>query len=182
MIPAFKLCCTCKQEKPSDAFHKNARKKDGLHNQCKLCRRVHYDANRDRILAYNISWNNENRETIKTHNQKRVTSTKGRARQLWNGAKLRAAAKGLAFEITRDWVELALMVGTCQRTGLRFDLSSQSKYNFNPLAPSLDKKDPFGGYTFENVQVVITAYNIGKGQLTDAEFFTLCQQVVDYRK
>jgi hypothetical protein len=179
MIPATKQCCTCRVVKSSDDFNRNATKHDGLHNQCKSCRKAQRDTVLPEIRARNRGWNRANPDRIAEHNRNRATSVKGRAKQLWHGAKERAADRNLDFNLTPEYIQVCLTVGTCQRTGSRFDLSPQSQYKFNPLSPSVDRKDPFKGYTFDNVQVVITAYNIGKGQSTDEQFLDLCKRVVE---
>lgn len=40
IVHATKRCSGCKQSFPISAFHKNRRMPDGLHNQCKGCRRI----------------------------------------------------------------------------------------------------------------------------------------------
>lgn len=49
-----KRCRKCMQTKPINAFHRDATKGDGFHNQCKDCRcareTIRYDNNRDVIL------------------------------------------------------------------------------------------------------------------------------------
>ena len=64
----MKTCSKCQTEKPAVAFSKDARRKDGLRSECKVCvklyrvankekisqlRRVYYDANKTRLNAYN---------------------------------------------------------------------------------------------------------------------------------
>src|SRR5579859_409177 len=34
----MKVCSSCQQEKPDDAYHKRTRGKDGLQSECKTCR------------------------------------------------------------------------------------------------------------------------------------------------
>lgn len=176
----IKRCCTCQTEKPFAEFHKNSAKLDGLHNQCKECRRAFYNANSDRILSYNRGWNDRNRDVIASHNEKRQMSIKGRAKQLWHGAKERAKAKGLKFDLTTAHIEVALLIGTCQRTGVRFDLSKHDRFKFHPFSPSVDKIDAFGDYTEDNVVIVCTAYNIGKHQMSHSEFVDFCRAVVEF--
>jgi hypothetical protein len=36
----MKHCYGCKQDKPAEAFHRNRRRKDGLNDECKDCRRA----------------------------------------------------------------------------------------------------------------------------------------------
>ena len=38
----MKVCGSCKQEKPDDAYHKCTRRKDGLQNECKQCRALRH--------------------------------------------------------------------------------------------------------------------------------------------
>lgn len=40
IVETTKLCSVCKQSLPTSAFHKNRWSPDGLHNQCKSCRRI----------------------------------------------------------------------------------------------------------------------------------------------
>ena len=40
IVEATKRCSSCKQSLPVAAFHKNCWRPDGLHNQCKSCRRI----------------------------------------------------------------------------------------------------------------------------------------------
>lgn len=52
----MKTCSVCREDKPRDQFHKDARRKDGLFPQCKPCRKpktaAYQEANRERINAY----------------------------------------------------------------------------------------------------------------------------------
>ena len=42
MIAIMKRCCNCRQEKPSDEYHKCSGRPDGLQNECKSCRSVRH--------------------------------------------------------------------------------------------------------------------------------------------
>jgi hypothetical protein len=44
-------------------------------------------------------------------------------------------------------------------------------------APSIDRIDSSGHYTPENVQIVMAAVNVMKGELSDAVFLELCRQI-----
>jgi len=103
----------------------------------------------------------------------------GRARTLWHAAKHRARMNGLDFDLTVEFIHVVLMIGVCQRTGIPFDLGEAQGTKFNLYAPSVDRKDPFGGYTFTNVQIVCNAYNLAKNQMTDDQFVAFCQIVVN---
>ena len=57
-----KQCTKCKIEKDFTEFNKNKRTKDGLHSQCKQCKKEYRDKNRDNISEYKKDWANKNRE------------------------------------------------------------------------------------------------------------------------
>lgn len=176
----MKRCVTCHDVKPETAFHKNKAKSDGLHNQCKSCRKRYYASNRGNILKYNRAWNARNSDRIARHNRARSLSIPGRARQLWHGARLRAQANELSFDLRLEWVIEALRSGDCQRTGIAFDFATNDYRRTNPWAPSIDKINPFGDYTISNVQIVCWAYNVAKHQMTDDEFLAFCRQIVSF--
>ena len=71
--------------------------------------------------------------------------------------------------------------GYCMVTGIAFDFTDehqvQTGRHRNPYSPSLDRIDPRSGYTDENSQIVITQYNLMKGELTDAEILQLCRMI-----
>jgi len=48
-------------------------------------------------------------------------------------------------------------------------------------ALSVDRRDPTGGYTPDNVVLCTVAVNTAKGSLTDIEFYKLCAKVLRLR-
>ena len=59
-----KVCSRCKEEKPLEAFGKDRSKKDGLHNQCKGCRKQCHQENREKKSEYGKQYYQDNREKI----------------------------------------------------------------------------------------------------------------------
>ncbi len=57
-----KQCTKCKIEKDFTEFNKNKRTKDGLHSQCKQCKKEYRDKNRDNISEYKKDWANKNKD------------------------------------------------------------------------------------------------------------------------
>ena len=55
----MKTCTKCKEEKPFSEFHKDRTTKDGLHFQCKACKK-----------EYNRKYKKENKELIRESNRK----------------------------------------------------------------------------------------------------------------
>ena len=51
-----KICNTCKEEKPSDSYHRSKTAKDGRINKCKSCvgeyKKEYYQKNKERIIQY----------------------------------------------------------------------------------------------------------------------------------
>lgn len=77
----MKRCGRCKRDLPVEAFTRNARKKDGLQDRCKACRkasrelhaariaeqkRASYARDREATIARVLAWEAENREWIRT--------------------------------------------------------------------------------------------------------------------
>ena len=48
----LKRCSNCKIEKILINFHKDIKQKDGLYNQCTVCRKEYYNENLFRIKKY----------------------------------------------------------------------------------------------------------------------------------
>jgi hypothetical protein len=111
---------------------------------------------------------------------------KYRARTLVNGAKQRAAKKGIPFDLTEDWVFSILKQGKCQVTGLPFDIKPYSEAGHldakRMLAPSLDQREPSAGYTKDNVQIVVFNYNTLKSSGKPEEALTTALALVDVFK
>jgi len=102
-----------------------------------------------------------------------------RAYRIWNNARQRAKRGGYEFSITREWVEERLMEGTCEVTGIPFDMTVGSgSGNGNPFSPSIDKIDSSKGYTPENTQMVIWLYNTAKHVSTHEHVMRMAKALV----
>lgn len=98
---------------------------------------------------------------------------------LFSAAKNRAKRAGRAFTITIDWFKEKLQAGHCEVTGLPFDYSRAGKVGRrNPFAPSLDRIRNEDGYTPDNTQVVLTAINIARNELSEDQFFDIMSAYV----
>lgn len=178
-----KICRTCKKEVLLEEFRYTDKRYISRRSSCKSC-----EADYKRTEKYKEQQSNtykKKRRTDKEHREKvnkqcRLygMTTRGRARRLLCAAKHRANINGLEFTIYHELIEFILIVGVCQKTGIPFDYSSPVGTNFNPYAPSIDRKNPFLGYTPTNIQVVCNAYNLAKHQWTDQQFLEFCRLVV----
>lgn len=120
--------------------------------------RQYYRDNREAIRAKQKEYYENNPDTLKQKVKRYSKSPIGRAAQLIKAARTRAAQKGVEFSLSTEWLIPKLELGICEVTGIKFSLES-----YSPFASSLDKVNPKGGYTPDNTQVVIKAYNYAKG-------------------
>lgn len=88
------------------------------------------------------------------------------ARVMWWTARKRAQRKKLKFEITMDWIRTRLVAGVCEATGIALDLSAGSR-RMKAFAPSIDRRDAAGGYTLDNVWMVVCIHNMARGAWGD---------------
>lgn len=165
----MKKCKKCNLEKPKDEFYKHPSNKDGLQSWCKECVRERASTHRKSNLEYYSNYHKE-------YNLNYIN----RAKNILRKIKTRSKIKNAEFNLPLERIVEAFENGVCERTGIPFDFSSPTETHFNFFAPSIDKKNPFGDYTIENVQIVCNAYNFGKGQMTDNEFIDFCRKVIEY--
>jgi hypothetical protein len=95
----------------------------------------------------------------------------------------RAQRDGFAFELSIErWRELQeqARTGRCEATGQPFDLDADEKRN--PFFPSLDRIDSSKGYLDENVRVVVSAFNLMRGDLEDRTFHRIIVGYVKERR
>lgn len=124
----MKTCTKCGEEKALNEFAYRWKNKNQRHVSCKQCRGIAH-------LAYN-------------------QTTRGRALKLHRNTKCRAKKKGLCFGLSEDWIEVRLMAGYCEITGIEFNFVAG-----HPFAPSIDRIKPELGYTEENCRVICWMLN-----------------------
>lgn len=104
----------------------------------------------------------------------------GRARLLLFFATKRAGEADRECSLDVHDIAARIAAGKCEVTGLPFDLKpTGNKHRSNPWAPSLDRRDSFGGYTANNVQVVVAAYNYAKSEWSGDVLLRLARAIVD---
>jgi hypothetical protein len=64
-----KTCRKCKQEQPVAAFSKGKHSKDGLQSKCKKCYKAYYEANKEKITAFDKTWREDNKEKLAAYNK-----------------------------------------------------------------------------------------------------------------
>lgn len=122
-------------------------------------------ANKERKAEYEAKWRAENAEHLKQRAAKRRLEK--RAMCLIAAARVRCRAKGILFELEGFAEELQKRIdaGCCELSGIAFDMSPGRKAN----SPSLDRKNPAGGYTPLNVRVICHALNAALGDWGEDE-------------
>jgi len=85
----------------------------------------------------------------------------------------RAKKKQVGFDLCRVDIESILQSGLGQYTGIEFDLTDGPR---TPWSPTLDRLNNDLGYTKDNVQVVVWAFNAFKNQWDKQTYLLLLQQ------
>lgn len=131
----MKTCTKCGDTLPLTSFYRSKFGREGRASECKDCFRAR-------------------------NNSRYRTTTRPRAKTLYQHAKTRAERKGLAFNLTIEWIDERIREGRCQVTNIPFDLTLVGERNL--YGPSLDRVVPEKGYTQENTKVVLFGYNACK--------------------
>ena len=94
-------------------------------------------------------------------------------------AKNRATSKGWNFDLTPAWAQEKLQKGICEVTGIPFDFERGTVNAHNPFRPSIDRRDTSLGYTQDNCQMVVVAYNQAKGTWSHEDVLKLARALID---
>ena len=99
----------------------------------------------------------------------------GRAKVYLSYLAKRCRRKNLPMTLTQEWIMQKLTAGRCEQTDIAFNFHSLPNSNRSPWAFSIDRIDPSFGYTIENSQCVVWAYNAAKGEGTDADVYFMAK-------
>ena len=170
----MRKCSKCGEEKDETRFSRRSGKNSKyFQSWCKECTVIYQQSrtiNGVEIKIYR-----------KKYMQNYALSIKGRAVLLRNKAQARARQRGDKCELSLELLMKRLENNRCEKTGIEFEWSNDNKeMSRNPKGPSIDKIDPYGSYTDDNIQLVCVWYNLAKAQLTDAEMLDFCQITVEF--
>jgi hypothetical protein len=160
LLPTTKCCNTCKTYLPLDLFAKNTANKDKLSSKCKGCDKAYQESQRRKTPEKRLEYG-------RAYQKNRRKDFNYRLQMLINASKQRAKKKNLEHTLTLDELkELYPQDGKCPVFGIILEFGDAG---FRDNSPSLDKIDPKGGYTKDNVQVLSWKANRFKTDATVKE-------------
>ena len=147
-----KACSKCKQVKNLSMFHKKKNTPSGYQHSCKSCSRnassEHYERNREKILCRASNYR-------KAKYQRERCSEGYALGSLLKGAKDRAKAKELPFDLTIQWLK-TMIVFRCPITLQPIDWLKEQVVDgkAGPNSPSIDRIIPELGYVQSNCAII----------------------------
>ena len=169
-----KTCKHCHQEKDESEFYTITQKKTGkvyLKSYCKPCgvikAREYYQ---DKIATTDKS---------RTRNK---STDRAVANKILGNMKKRCQQKGWEDpEFSVDEIELAIKDKACAVTGIKFQNTLVlDKGVWNGFIASPDRIDNNKGYTKDNVQWVISLYNVTKGNFPTEQIETFIKEYYEH--
>lgn len=125
------VCNTCEEEKPLDCFPLAKQTAVGRSYECKPCNQTY---RRERLYLARPAY------------------------ELIKAAKTRAARQEVSFDLDDHEDKLAEIISKgCQLTGIAFRVKDGGPRSWN--SASIDRIEAGGGYTFDNVRVILWSLN-----------------------
>lgn len=137
--------------------------------RCKVCvserNQRNRETNREGLSARRKAWyRSKGRRLI----MERHEVPEMRARRTMASLKTRCKKRGIPLDIDIEWILTRFLDGRCEVTGIEFDLKITTKtVHISPWSPTIDRRNPDGGYLKDNCRMVVWAYNLAKARWTD---------------
>jgi hypothetical protein len=99
------------------------------------------------------------------------------------GSAQRAKDGGIECDINNAWA-VETYNGVCSLTGIPFVISAlgpAGRSGIRPYSPSIDRINPLKGYTQDNCRWVLSAINMFKGEMSDAEMYHIAEALLAKR-
>ena len=166
-----------KKKKKTTAPHYSMKIKCGLPKELKVRKRERKAAVYREYMKTD-EYKNKHRQQIKDRYEKikREDPKRHTLNKLLYYSRARSKQKGFKnHDLTYEWLAQQV-ANNCPKTGIEFRYKP-SKYR-DPYAPSIDRIDNNKGYTKENCQVVIWAYNCAKATWSDELLYIILKKVI----
>ncbi len=169
------------KKEASNAYKREWRKRNPEKVRAEYVRRV-AKFGRDALNEKSKEARKRNYNKIYAREKRWEATVPAWASRLHKRARLNATKLGVPFDLTVEWVKDKLSLGACEATGLKLDFAREFKAKSkSPFAPSLDRRNNYGGYTMNNVQIVTTQYNIAKNEWPEDALRILALAIVSRR-
>lgn len=175
------ICSQCKQLKNETDFYGRGDGSTKKKSRCKSCdnaaKHQYYLKNNTKIRKKIRKWYKNNKNKIKTTQQKYNNTPKGRAVKLLKAAQSRAVKYNYEFKIDTKYI-LSMWEeqdSKCALTKIPFEMENKTQYNSNPYGPSIDRIDSSKGYIPGNVRLVCTAVNYALNEFGEQTFEKICR-------
>lgn len=151
--------------------------KNGMCIECAAYHR-NTTAGKERQKLYRSKYyiNNKDHVNNKSRLRRRVIQKDRPYVLLIQGAKKRAVANGIDFNLDVIWGEKT-WTGICALSGIPFTEYSES--GNKELSPSIDRIVPSKGYTKENCRFILNCLNRFKGVMSDAEMLRISCNLIN---
>lgn len=107
--------------------------------------------------------------------KKHYAKPENRADRIYRACRARAEKKGIEFALTVEWIAERIRAGVCEATGLPIRLDGVGR---GPWSPSVDRVDSTKGYTPDNCQVTVWAFNAAKSDFTMDDLMAVARALV----
>ncbi len=151
-------CVSCQESKPADQFSVDTSRPRGRKYRCKACLSASF--------AKRYAENPEKyRLAVKLSRERNL------ARALVDGARKRAKAKKIAFDLDQhlDEIRARLDAGLCEATGIPFQIGMGHHW----ASPSIDRIEPRGPYLYDNIRIVLHGFNNALGNWGEDILFAM---------
>lgn len=160
-----KTCKCCGETKSISLFYKHKGMKDGYYTKCKVCHdaynKIYYEKNKEKIVQYRVDYNRNNPRKAYRDLDSRFSLL------------IKTASYRNKFEVNVSVEDLKSLwhkqEGRCAYTQLPL-LATANQLN----TVSLDRIDSSKGYIVGNIQLVCSAVNKMKSNMTERQFIDLC--------
>ena len=183
-------CSYCKNELPGTAFIWNtlaSGPNQGKRRRRGYCRTCEVEARK----AYHATHREQEKMSHRAWRQRCLSSGDEGAlrwyfRRHLSAYRKRTAKNGFpSCDLTEDWLcgQFHRQEGKCFYTGvaLRWNSFGVGKVERPPDLLSVDRRDNKKGYTMDNVVLCTYAINATKRDLSDVEFYAMCENVLSLR-